>query len=729
VEVVLVDNASSDDSVSYASGRTSRVPLRIIENDENLSFSAANNAAVADSDAELILFLNNDIRPMEPNWLGWMVESVMRPGTAACGARLIVPRRPAAGRSTAAQADLELQHVGIHFDWADGMPIPRNLGGPDPAAPELVVVTERPAATAACLLVRRDSFMDAGGFDPEYVYGYEDIDLCLRLGDLGGRIVVDGRAALWHDESATRRRSMPANVRRQRLNRETFYARWGRRLFREVLLERLDGGGPRSRIPPSCAIAWLAGAEDDASGRSGEVGAPAGTRPAATGLADALAADGWEATALGVAADPTNDERLAALAVDILVSTHPGIDVRGVARHVIRVAWIAGPADEWVASSWIDDFDLILVDDDAAAAAIRDGTSHVAQRMPDGRGNASVVATGFIAAIRRWIEARRFAILIQVDDWERAETSGDYHFARALQRQLERRGIPTAVHFRPEWKQPVSTRSDVAIHLWGRYPLGRRPGQVSVLWILYHPELVTDDLLEEYDLILVASDRFARSIAGRAPAPVAAVHQATDPERFRPGLPGPRHDLLFVGNSRGVRRAILDDLTPTTHDLAVYGGGWPPDLLDPAYLRGSAVPNEELPGYYGSAAIVLNDHWQETARSGFLNNRLYDALAAGGFVVSDAVEGLAEEFDDGVVAYSDPADLFGIVERYLVDPDARAERAARGRAAVLERHTFSHRADEILALIDAVPDARPPLRLTPPTAGGPASDPDVSRDG
>ena len=391
---------------------------------------------------------------------------------------------------------------------------------------------------------------------------------------------------------------------------------------------------------------------------------------------------------------------------------------------MIRVARISGPAEPWISHAWIDVFDLILVESDAAAAAIRDGTSRVAHRLPDGEGS-SDDAGAFVAAIRRWIEARRFAIHIQVDDWERAETSGDYHFARALQRQLERRAIPTSIHFRPEWKLPVSTRSDVSIHLWGRYRLGRRPGQVSVLWILYHPELVTDDLLEDYDLILVASDRFARQTAERSPVPVAAVHQATDPERFRPGLPGPRHDLLFVGNSRGVRRAILDDLTPTSHDLAVYGGGWPPDLLDPAYLRGSAVPNEVLPGYYGSAAIVLNDHWQETARTGFLNNRLYDALAAGGFVVSDAVEGLAEEFDDGVVAYRDPADLFGIVERYLADPAARAETAARGRAAVLARHTFSHRADELLALIDAVPDDRPRLRLTLPLAGDvPAGDGD-----
>jgi O-antigen biosynthesis protein len=172
-------------------------------------------------------------------------------------------------------------------------------------------------------------------------------------------------------------------------------------------------------------------------------------------------------------------------------------------------------------------------------------------------------------------------------------------------------------------------------------------------------------------------------------------------------MAGPAHELLFVCNSRGVRRPVLDDITPTRHDLAVYGGGCPPDHLDPIHLRGSSVSNEELPGYYGSAAIVLNDHWQEAGEAGFLNNRLYDVLASGGFVISDAIEGLREEFDDGVVAYRDAADLVRLVEHYLDDPVARADRVERGRRAVLDRHTFSHRVDEILRLVERLEPPRP----------------------
>jgi spore maturation protein CgeB len=111
------------------------------------------------------------------------------------------------------------------------------------------------------------------------------------------------------------------------------------------------------------------------------------------------------------------------------------------------------------------------------------------------------------------------------------------------------------------------------------------------------------------------------------------------------------------------------------------------------------VSNRDLPAYYAAADIVLNDHWVESVEAGMINNRLYDALAAGAFVISDPVPGLDEEFDGGVVTYTDPAGLALTVERYLADPAARRRVAERGRRAVLERHTVSHRADELLGTL------------------------------
>ena len=104
-------------------------------------------------------------------------------------------------------------------------------------------------------------------------------------------------------------------------------------------------------------------------------------------------------------------------------------------------------------------------------------------------------------------------------------------------------------------------------------------------------------------------------MAGLAHVPVAVLHQATDPDRFRPGGDGPSHALLYVANHRP-DRPIVDWLLPTGHDLAVYGRRWLENGLDPRFLRGDHIENDDLYRYYGSAAIVLNDSWADMRRAG-----------------------------------------------------------------------------------------------------------------
>jgi spore maturation protein CgeB len=85
---------------------------------------------------------------------------------------------------------------------------------------------------------------------------------------------------------------------------------------------------------------------------------------------------------------------------------------------------------------------------------------------------------------------------------------------------------------------------------------------------------------------------------------------------------------------------------------------------------------------------------------GFLSNRLYDALASGAFVISDAASGIDDEFDGAVATYTDRNDLRALIDRYLADPEARRAMAETGRNAVLARHTFEHRVERMIELID-----------------------------
>ena len=142
---------------------------------------------------------------------------------------------------------------------------------------------------------------------------------------------------------------------------------------------------------------------------------------------------------------------------------------------------------------------------------------------------------------------------------------------------------------------------------------------------------------------------------------------------MRPDPTGPHHELLFVANSRNIRRTIVDALADTTHDLAIYGQKWTPELVDPRFVRGEHVSSHELARYYSSADIVLNDHWQDMRAEGFISNRIYDALAAGAFVISDRIDEIEAEFDGAVPTFADPADLEALIERYLADPRSAAD--------------------------------------------------------
>jgi spore maturation protein CgeB len=325
------------------------------------------------------------------------------------------------------------------------------------------------------------------------------------------------------------------------------------------------------------------------------------------------------------------------------------------------------------------------------------------------------------ALVDGWLRAERWAIAIGPRTREDSRSWGDTYFARAVRRALVRRGRPTSVHVHGEWAA-AEGRADVVLHLFGARAPRPRPGPVSLLWVISHPDRIDGTGMTGYDHVLVASTPFAERMAALAPdAGVSPLHQATDPDRFRP-TPGaaPSTSLLFVGSSRGWRRPMVDAAIATGREVAVFGGGWTADLVDPAVVRGPWLPNEELAGWYSAASIVLADHYGDMREFGFISNRVYDALACGAFVLSDDVAGLESEFDGGAVACATEAEAIAAIELYLADPIARAEHAARGRAAVLDRHTFAHRAEALVELVASLraraePDALDPIEPPVPS--------------
>jgi glycosyltransferase involved in cell wall biosynthesis len=361
--------------------------------------------------------------------------------------------------------------------------------------------------------------------------------------------------------------------------------------------------------------------------------------------------------------------------------------------------------------------------DCAPAGHPRTGADNFAERALAGHPRAGSDDVNRLRALaeRRWSHdgfgaPLTVAITICPQRWDGAERWGDTHFARALAYELARRGHAARIEVLAEWDAPDRPPADVTIHLRGLWPYVPRPDQLNVLWNISHPDLVTVAECDAFDLVLTPSARHAEQLAARTSTPVHVLEQATDPTVFFPEHdPAHARELVFVGNSRGIFRPIVRDLLggagpDRLPDLAVWGQGWAGVLPD-GVLAGQHLRNDEVRRAYSSAAIVLNDHWDDMREQGIVSNRIFDALACGALVVSDHLPEIADRFGDAVVTYTTPADLRAQIDALLADPAGRAERAARGRAELLARHTFRHRVDALLAVIGA---QRAPLKTAPP---------------
>ena len=195
-DIVVVDHESDDPAtLGYIASIASQV--KVVRYEGPFNFSAINNRAVAAAGAGYshYLFCNNDIEAFESGWLERMLELGQHPSVGIVGALLFYPDRK------------HIQHAGVCVGmygaaehYAKWVSFPD-----DPVEPELMRVNrEVSAVTAACLLMRADAFREVQGFDEAIAVGFGDVDLCLRAGERGYRVIISPHARLVHHESYTR---------------------------------------------------------------------------------------------------------------------------------------------------------------------------------------------------------------------------------------------------------------------------------------------------------------------------------------------------------------------------------------------------------------------------------------------------------------------------------------------------------------------------------------------
>jgi GT2 family glycosyltransferase len=195
LQLIVVDNGSVDPAALRILETLNDDPqARVISDSAPFNFSELNNAAARIAAGDYLCFLNNDVEPIDGDWLKRMVARAMGEQTGAVGAMLLYP----GGR---------IQHAGVAV----------GVGG---AAGHLQkgvmpqeqrfwtwhrVTREVSAVTAAVMVIRKRKFFEVGGFDAEsFPVAFNDVDLCLRLKEAGYRNLYVAEARLIHRESESR---------------------------------------------------------------------------------------------------------------------------------------------------------------------------------------------------------------------------------------------------------------------------------------------------------------------------------------------------------------------------------------------------------------------------------------------------------------------------------------------------------------------------------------------
>jgi len=196
-EIIVVDNQSTEtDAVEYLTSLRPR--CQVHQWSQPFNYSALNNVGVQHSRGEQLLFLNNDVEVIHPDWLTAMLEHAQRSEVGAVGARLLY-------------GDGRIQHggvvVGINRVAANAF---RSWPGQTIGNLRLADLTRNcSAVTGACMMVSRRIFDEVGGFDERLRVVLNDVDLCLKIRQRGYLVVYTPNACLYHYEGSSRGRLHP----------------------------------------------------------------------------------------------------------------------------------------------------------------------------------------------------------------------------------------------------------------------------------------------------------------------------------------------------------------------------------------------------------------------------------------------------------------------------------------------------------------------------------------
>ena len=195
LEILIIENNSEREETFACYRELEKDPrIRILTYPgKTFNYSAINNFGVQQAKGEYLLFLNNDIEVITPDWIEQMLGNCQRPEVGIVGAKLYYP-------------DNTIQHAGIIIGIG-GIAGHAFLGLARAKSGYLHKASlqmDYSAVTAACMMMKAEAFRKAGGFEEKLTVAFNDVDLCLRTVEQGWLVVYDPHVEMYHYESKSR---------------------------------------------------------------------------------------------------------------------------------------------------------------------------------------------------------------------------------------------------------------------------------------------------------------------------------------------------------------------------------------------------------------------------------------------------------------------------------------------------------------------------------------------
>ncbi|MDO4490428.1 MAG: glycosyltransferase family 2 protein [Lachnospiraceae bacterium] len=216
-EILIIENNSEEEDIfRYYKVLSADPRIHLLRWKKGFNYSAINNFGARKAKGEYLLFLNNDIEILTPDWIQQLLANCQRPEVGICGCKLYYP-------------DRTIQHAGVIVGLGGiaGHAFLNMPGSRTGYLHKASIQLNTSAVTAACMMMKKELFDELGGFEEKLTVAFNDVDLCLRTVQAGYRIVYNPHAEMIHYESKSRgAEDSPEKVRRFQGEIEFMRSRW-----------------------------------------------------------------------------------------------------------------------------------------------------------------------------------------------------------------------------------------------------------------------------------------------------------------------------------------------------------------------------------------------------------------------------------------------------------------------------------------------------------------------